>query len=120
MIRHAGLSVSPLTVDHPGQRISSQPCHEQREQWVLCHTVAYGSLPLANIPLGLRVAFACLIDKAATLVVCVSGGPGGAIRHVLQGFAQPDPEGARLGPDPVRLAGPLSMRNQLPDPDDQA
>ena len=39
---------------------------------------------LANIPLGLRVAFACLLDIEAALVVCVSGCPGGAIRHVLQ------------------------------------
>jgi hypothetical protein len=41
-------------------------------------------LTFANIPLGLRVAFACLLDVAPALVVCVLGGPGRTIRHVVQ------------------------------------
>ena len=86
MIRHAGLSVSLLTMDHPGQRIPGHSCHEQREQRVPGHPVGHGFLPLANVPLSLRVAFACLTDIAAALVVCALGCPGHTVTYIKQGF----------------------------------
>jgi hypothetical protein len=82
MIRHAGRSVSPLTVDHPGQRVSSHSCREKREQRVTCYAARDGLLPLADVPLGLRVLFACLVDIAAALVICVLGCPGDTVSDI--------------------------------------
>ena len=87
MIRHAGLSVSPLTMDHPGQRIPGHSCHEQCEQRVPCYAARDGLLPLANVPLRLRVVFACLTDIAAALVVCVSGCSRDTVCDILQGVS---------------------------------
>ena len=42
---------------------------------------------LTNIPLGLGVAFACLLDIAAALVVCVSGCPRDTVCDILQGVS---------------------------------
>jgi hypothetical protein len=102
IVWHSVVSTLPPAVDQPLQRISSHSCHQQREQRVPGHPVGHGSLTLANVLFGLRVAFACLADIAAALVVGVSGCPGGTIGHVLQSF--PDMIQKVLGSILLRLA----------------
>ena len=87
MIWHMGVSVLPLSMDHPGQYVSGHSGHEKPEQRIPGHPLGHGSLSLANIPLGLRIAFACLADVAAALVVCVSGRPGCTVCDIKEGFA---------------------------------
>ena len=57
---------------------------------------------LANVPFGLRVAFACLLDVAPALVVCVSDCPGDTVCDIKEGF--PDLIEKVLGWVLVRLA----------------
>jgi hypothetical protein len=64
----------PLAMDHPGQDIPDAPCHNEREQRILGHAVAHGSLALANIPLGLWVLFSCLTGVLLTSFVHIPGG----------------------------------------------
>jgi hypothetical protein len=85
MIRHVRFPALPVPVNQPPQRVSSHSCYEQPEQRVLCDAVGHGLPTLANIPLSLRVAFACSTDIAAALVVCVSGCSRDTVCDILQG-----------------------------------
>jgi len=86
VIRHAGLSVPPLTMDHPSQCIPGHSCRKQRKQRVFCLAVGHSLPTLANIPLGLWVAFACLADIAPALVIGVLGCPGSTAADIKQRF----------------------------------
>ena len=72
MIRHAGLPIAPLTMDHPGEDVSGKSCCEEREKRIACHTAGYGVPTLADVPLSLWILLAGLAHIVAALVVDVS------------------------------------------------
>jgi hypothetical protein len=74
-------------MDHPSQRVSSHSCHEQPSNGFSDMRRVTACRPFANIPLGLRVAFACLLDVAAALVICVLGCPCGTVFDIKEGFS---------------------------------
>jgi hypothetical protein len=86
IFRDVFVSSAPLSMDHPCQRVSSNSCHKEHKQWVLCHSAGYGSLALANVSLCLRVLFSCLSGVVLAPVVHFTSRSGRLIGNVVQGF----------------------------------
>src|SRR3954469_22796623 len=75
---------SPLTMDHPGQRVTHGSRQDERGPRVLCNLLADGSVTLLIGALNLRIAFAGLTPIAPALVDRLTRCSGEAIRHGAQ------------------------------------
>jgi hypothetical protein len=73
-------------MDQPRQHVSSDSCHDQRKQRVLCHPLGHGALAVTKVPLCLWVLFSCLAGVVLASLVHVTCRTRCLIGNVVQGF----------------------------------